>query len=32
MNWTIIIIETIIMTIAFTAIILIPLVENPLSH
>lgn len=29
MNWTIITIETIIMTIAFTAIILIPLVKNP---
>ena len=29
MNWTIIIIETIIMTIAFTAMILIPLVKNP---
>ena len=28
MNWTIIIIETIIMTIAFTAMILIPLVKN----
>ena len=29
MNWTTIIIETIIMTIAFTAMILIPLVKNP---
>ena len=29
MNWTVIIIETIIMTIAFTAMILIPLVKNP---
>ena len=29
MNWTIIIIETIAMTIAFTAMILIPLVKNP---
>ena len=29
MNWTIIIIETIVMTIAFTAMILIPLVKNP---
>ena len=29
MNWTIIIIETIIMTIAFTAMVLIPLVKNP---
>jgi len=29
MNWTIIIIETIIMTIAFTVMILIPLVKNP---
>ena len=29
MNWTIIIIETIILTAAFTAIILIPLVKNP---
>ena len=29
MNWTIITIETIIMTIAFTAMILIPLVKNP---
>ena len=29
MNWTIIIIEIIVMTIAFTAVILIPLVKNP---
>ena len=29
MNWTIIIIETIVMTIAFTAMILIPLVKKP---
>ena len=29
MNWTIIIIEIIVMTIAFTAMILIPLVKNP---
>ena len=29
MNWTIIIAETIVMTIAFTAMILIPLVKNP---
>ena len=29
MNWTTIIIETTIMTIAFTAMILIPLVKNP---
>jgi hypothetical protein len=29
MNWTIIIIETVVMTIAFTAMILIPLVKNP---
>ena len=29
MNWTVIIIETIVMTIAFTAMILIPLVKNP---
>ena len=29
MNWTIIIIETIVITIAFTAMILIPLVKNP---
>lgn len=29
MNWTIIILETIVMTIAFTAMILIPLVKNP---
>lgn len=29
MNWTIIIIETIILTAAFTAMILIPLVKNP---
>lgn len=29
MNWTIIIIETLIMTAAFTAMILIPLVKNP---
>ena len=28
MNWTIIIIETIVMTIAFTMMILIPLVKN----
>ncbi len=28
-NWTIIIIETIILTLAFTAMILIPLVKNP---
>ena len=30
MNWTIIIIEAIVMTIAFTAMVLIPLVKNPL--
>ena len=29
MNWTIIIIETIVLTAAFTAMILIPLVKNP---
>ena len=29
MNWTVIIIETIIMTIAFTAMVMIPLVKNP---
>ena len=29
MNWTVIIIETIVMTIAFTAMVLIPLVKNP---
>lgn len=29
MNWTIIIIETIILTAAFTAMILIPLMKNP---
>ena len=29
MNWTIIIIETIVMTASFTAMILIPLVKNP---
>lgn len=29
MNWTIIIIEAIVMTIAFTAMVLIPLVKNP---
>lgn len=29
MNWTIIIIETIILTLVFTAMILIPLVKNP---
>lgn len=29
MNWTIIIIETIVMTAAFTVMILIPLVKNP---
>ena len=29
MNWTIIILETIVMTVAFTAMILIPLVKNP---
>lgn len=29
MNWTIIIIETIVMTAAFTAMILIPLTKNP---
>ena len=29
MNWTITIIETIVMTAAFTAMILIPLVKNP---
>ena len=29
MNWTIVIAETIVMTIAFTAMILIPLVRNP---
>ena len=30
MNWTIVIAEIIVMTIAFTAMILIPLVKNPL--
>ena len=29
MNWTIIILEAVILTIAFTAMILIPLVKNP---
>ena len=29
MNWTIIIIEAIVLTLAFTAMILIPLVKNP---
>jgi hypothetical protein len=29
MNWTIILIETIILTLAFTAMILIPLMKNP---
>ncbi len=29
MNWMIIICETVIMTIAFTAMVLIPLVKNP---
>ena len=29
MNWTVIIIEAIILIIAFTAMILIPLVKNP---
>ena len=29
-NWTIIIVEPLIMTAAFTAAILIPLVKNPL--
>jgi len=29
MNWTIIIIETIVVTVAFTAMILILLVKNP---
>ena len=29
MNWTIFIAETIVMTIDFTAMILIPLVKNP---
>ena len=29
MNWTVIIIETLVMTAAFTAMILIPLVKNP---
>ena len=29
MNWTIIIIETLVLTAAFTAMILIPLVKNP---
>ena len=29
MNWTIIIIETIVLTLAFTAMILIPLVKKP---
>ena len=29
MNWTIIIIEAIVLTAAFTAMILIPLVKNP---
>ena len=28
MNWSIIIIETIVLTLAFTAMILIPLVKN----
>ena len=30
MTWTVIIIETIVMTIAITAMILIPLVKNPM--
>ena len=29
MNWTVIIIETIVMTAAFTAMVLLPLVKNP---
>ena len=29
MNWTVIIIETLVMTAAFTAMVLIPLVKNP---
>ena len=29
MNWTVIILEAVILTIAFTAMILIPLVKNP---
>jgi hypothetical protein len=29
MNWTVIIIETLVLTAAFTAMILIPLVKNP---
>lgn len=29
MNWTVIVIETIVLTAAFTAMILIPLVKNP---
>ena len=29
MNWTVIILESVILTIAFTAMILIPLVKNP---
>ena len=29
MNWTIIIIEALVLTAAFTAMILIPLVKNP---
>ena len=31
MNWTIIIIETIVLTLAFTAMILIPLVKKIVS-
>lgn len=29
MNWTVIILEAVVLTIAFTAMILIPLVKNP---
>lgn len=29
MNWTVIIIETLVLTLAFTAMVLIPLVKNP---
>ena len=29
MNWTVIIIETLVLTAAFTAMVLIPLVKNP---
>ena len=32
MNWTIIIIETIILIIAFTAMILMPLIKNPVTY